>query len=80
MAEIRKHQPHLRDEIDAAIAAALGDDVRPLPPGESASAGSAAAQRDPKPAASPASFGAGWAVVNPAFVQPPSSQEHDERD
>ncbi|MDN5570334.1 MAG: hypothetical protein L0G22_03595 [Propionibacteriaceae bacterium] len=34
MAETRKHQQVARDELDRAIHAALGDDIRPFTPGE----------------------------------------------
>ena len=33
MAETRKHQPVVCDELDRAIKAALGEDVRPFSPG-----------------------------------------------
>lgn len=34
MAETRKHQQVARDDLDRAIHAALGEDVRPFTPGE----------------------------------------------
>lgn len=33
MAETRKHQPVVRDDLDRAIKAALGEGVRPTTPG-----------------------------------------------
>lgn len=63
MAETRKHRIEVRDELDKALLAALGEPVRPVEPG--ASTGSAAADATDEASPAPASGG--------PFVTPGSS-------
>jgi len=55
MAETRKHRVQVRDELDKALHAALGEPVRPHEPGPAPAAGAEAAEAEPEASARPAS-------------------------
>ncbi|MFV0451802.1 MAG: hypothetical protein ACK5LS_06075 [Propioniciclava sp.] len=65
MPETRKHRTHARDDLDQAILAALGENIRPVTPGEEPAASSTEPDDDARPGYLPPGSSLGSVILPP---------------